>query len=157
MVTRTKKRKVSGLQRRLIGNPGGQIQERVQAAAPKHFGVVAVDCAKRRSNWMLCNFYGKVLVEPTAVEHTTEVLRGMTQRVAAACRAEGLTDTIVAVEMTGIYHKPAQRAFRKAGFETRIVHPFASNHYRRPLHRDLLRLCKRAGQRGAGHHRAIPA
>lgn len=88
------------------------------------------------SQWMQCNFYGKVLVEPTAVEHTTEGSRAMTQRVAAACRAEGLTDTIVAVEMTGIYHKPAQRAFRKAGFETRIVHPFASNHYRQPLHPD---------------------
>jgi transposase len=47
-----------------------------------------------------------------------------------------LTETIVAVEMTGIYHKPVQRAFRKAGFDTRIVHPFASNHYRRPLHPD---------------------
>jgi transposase len=57
--------------------------------------------------------------------------------VAEACRAEGLTDTIVAVEMTGIYHKPVQRAFRKAGFDTRIVHPFASNHYRQPLHPDL--------------------
>ena len=42
----------------------------------------------------------------------------------------------MAVEMTGIYHKPAQRAFRKAGFDTRIVHPFASSHYRRPLHPD---------------------
>ena len=47
-----------------------------------------------------------------------------------------MTDTIVAVEMTGIYHKPVYRAFRKAGFDTRIVHPFASNHYRRPLHPD---------------------
>jgi transposase len=25
------------------------------------------------------------------------------------------------------------RAFRKAGFDTRVVHPYASNHYRRPL------------------------
>ena len=39
--------------------------------------------------------------------------------------------------MTGIYHKPVYRAFRKAGFDTRIVHPFASNHYRQPLHPDL--------------------
>ncbi|HEV7221413.1 MAG TPA: hypothetical protein VGN42_01860 [Pirellulales bacterium] len=53
------------------------------------------------------------------VEHTTGGLRVMTQLVAEACRAEGLTDTIVAVEMTGIYHKPVQRAFRKAGFDAR--------------------------------------
>jgi transposase len=60
----------------------------------------------------------------------------MAQSIAEACQAEGLTDTIVAVEMTGIYHKPVYRAFRKVGFDTRIVHPFASNHYRRPLHPD---------------------
>ncbi len=136
MVTRTKKRKSAGSKRRFIGKPAGQIQERVQAVGPEHFGIVAVDCAKRRSKWMLCNFYGKVLIEPTTVEHTTGGLRAMTQLVASTCQEEGLTDTLVAVEMTGIYHKPVQQAFRKAGFDTRIVHPFASNHYRRPLHPD---------------------
>jgi transposase len=136
MVTKTRKRKFAGSQKRFIGKPTGQIQERVQAVGPEHFGIVAVDCAKRRSKWMLCNFYGKVLVEPTSVEHTTGGLRAMTQQVAGVCQAEELTDTIVAVEMTGIYHKPVQRAFRKARFDTRIVHPFASNHYRRPLHPD---------------------
>jgi transposase len=136
MVTKNRKRKFAGSKKRFVGKPTGQIQERVQAVGPEHFGIVAVDCAKRRSKWMLCNFYGKVLVEPTGVEHTTGGLRAMTQSVAEACQAEGLTDTIVAVEMTGIYHKPAQRAFRKAGFDTRVVHPFASNHYRRPLHPD---------------------
>ena len=85
---------------------------------------------------MLCDFYGKVIIEPTAVEHTVGGLRAMTDYTAAVCEAEGLTDQIVAVEMTGIYHKPVQRAFRKAGFDTRIVHPFASKHYRQPLHGD---------------------
>ena len=136
MVTKTRKRKFAGSKKRFVGKPTGQIQERVQAVGPEHFGIVAVDCAKRRSKWMLCNFYGKVIIEPTNVEHTTGGLRAMTQSIAAACQAEGLTDTIVAVEMTGIYHKPVQRAFRKARFDTRIVHPFASNHYRRPLHPD---------------------
>jgi transposase len=136
MVTKTRKRKFAGSKKRFVGKPTGQIQERVQAVGPEHFGIVAVDCAKRRSKWMLCNFYGKVLIEPTNVEHTTGGLRAMTQYVTEVCQAEELTDTIVAVEMTGIYHKPAQRAFRKAGFDTRIVHPFASNHYRRPLHPD---------------------
>ncbi len=139
MFTRIKNGRFAGSKnskKRFIGKPTGQIQERVQAVGPEHFGIVSVDCAKRRSKWMLCNFYGKVVVEPTVVEHTTGGLRMMTQGVAEACRTEGLIDTIVAVEMTGIYHKPVQRAFRKAGFDTRIVHPFASNHYRRPLHPD---------------------
>jgi len=136
MITKTRKRKSTGTKKRFIGKPAGQIQERVQAVGPEHFGVVAVDCAKRRSKWMLCNFFGKVVVEPTAVEHSTGGLREMTQLVARTCQAEGLTDVIVAVEMTGIYHKPVQRAFRKGGFDTRIVHPFASSHYRQPLHPD---------------------
>ena len=59
MVTRSKKRKLGGTKKRFIGKPGGQIQERVQAVGPEHFGVVAVDCAKRRSKWMLCDFFGK--------------------------------------------------------------------------------------------------
>ena len=42
----------------------------------------------------------------------------------------------MAVEMTGTYHRPVQRAFRKAGSETRLVHPFASRHYRLPAHAD---------------------
>lgn len=136
MVRRTKKRKSRGTKKRFIGKPTGQIQERVQAVGPEHFGIIAVDCAKRRSRWMLCNFFGEVLIEPTTVEHTAGGLRAMTQRVTEACRKEGLTDSIVAVEMTGIYHKPVYRAFRKAGCDTRIVHPFASNHYRQPLHPD---------------------
>ena len=136
MVTATRNRKSSGSRKRFIGKPTGQIQQRVQAAGPEHFGIVAVDCAKRRSKWMLCNFYGKVLIEPTEVEHTSGGLRVMAQLVAEACKAEHLTDTIIAIEMTGIYHKPVQRAFRKAKFDTRIVHPFASHHYRRPLHPD---------------------
>ena len=136
MVTGSKKRKSTGSKKRFIGKPTGQIQERVQGVGPEHFGIVSVDCAKRRSKWMLCNFYGKVIIEPTSVEHTAGELRVMTQQVTEACQSEGLTDTIVAVEMTGIYHKPVYRAFRKAGFDTRIVHPFASNHYRQPLHPD---------------------
>lgn len=137
MVTSCKKRKATGTKKRFIGKPTGQVQERVQAAGPERFGIVTVDCAKRRSKWMLSNFYGKVIVEPTTVEHTAGGLRTMTQLITAACRAEGLTDTIAAVEMTGIYHKPVQRALRQAGFDTRIVHPFASHHYRRPLHGDV--------------------
>jgi len=137
MVTKSRVRKSGGLRKRLIGKPAGRIAERVQAAGPERFGVIAVDCAKRRSKWMLCDFYGKVLVEPTTAEHTAGGLSAMTRQVAEACRAERLTDSIVAVEMTGIYHKPAFRVFRQAGFDTRIVHPFASNHFRRPLHGDV--------------------
>jgi transposase len=137
MVVKVKRRKLTGSKKRFLGKPAGLIQERVEKAGPERFGIVAVDCAKCRSKWMLCNFYGKVLVEPTTVEHTAGGLKAMTLLVKQACKSEGLTDSIVAVEMTGIYHKPVLRTFRAAGFDTRIVHPFASKHYRRPLHPDV--------------------
>ena len=71
MVTTVSKR--SGRKKRsrkfsqaVLGKPTGVIQSRVQAVQPEHFGVVAVDCAKDRSKWMFRDFYGNVLVAPTA-------------------------------------------------------------------------------------------
>jgi transposase len=38
----------------------------------------------------------------------------------------------VVVERTGNYYLPPKRAFARAGFETRVVHPFATKQYRMP-------------------------
>src|SRR3954452_8092415 len=53
----------------VLQKPRGVIHPRVQRVGPEHFGVVAVDCAKARSKWMLSDFYGNVLVPPAVVEH----------------------------------------------------------------------------------------
>ncbi len=137
MATATKRRPAKSVKSRYIGKPAGLIQERVQQVGPTHFGIIAVDCAKRRSKWMLCDFYGKVLIEPTNVEHTAGELKLMTSQIKTACLEMGINDSIAAVEMTGVYHRPVQAALRKAGFDTRTVHPFASKHYRKPLHPDI--------------------
>jgi transposase len=121
----------------LLGKPQGIIQPRVQAVGPERFGIVAVDCAKARSKWMLCDFYGRVLVPPTIVEHGRAQLQLATVQLREACERFGLKDHLVAVEMTGTYHRPIQRAFRQAGSETRLVHPFASRHYRLPASPDI--------------------
>lgn len=136
MTLKSKKaaKKVPG--RRLIGRPHGIIQPRVQEVGPERFGIIAVDCAKQRCKWMLCDFYGNVIVEPTTVECNKEALRAMTLQARAACDQAGIADSIVAVELTGVYHKPVMRAFRTAGFETREVHPYASKHYRTVSHPD---------------------
>jgi len=136
MVAKSKIRKTKGTKKRFIGKPSGQFQERVQSVGAECFGILSVDCAKSRSKWMLCDFYGRVLVEPTTVEHTAGALRAMTQAASEAKQSENLADLVVAVEMTGVYHKPVFQAFRKTGFDTRVVHPFASNHFRRALHPD---------------------
>lgn len=134
MATKRKVRKSDVTQ---LGKPRGIIQPRVQAAGPERFGIVAVDCAKARSKWMLCDFYGRVLIPPTIVEHGRTALQLATVQLRQACEQYGLKDHLVAVEMTGAYHRPIQRAFRQAGSETRLVHPFASHHYRQPAHGDI--------------------
>src|SRR4051794_31745124 len=51
------------------------IHPRVEAVGPRHFGIVALDCAKARSRWMITDFFGKILVGPATVEHRADALR----------------------------------------------------------------------------------
>jgi hypothetical protein len=104
---------------RYIGKPAGIIQQRVETAGPSRFGIIAVDCAKQRSKWMLCDFFGKVLVKPTTVEHSAGALRAMASHINAVCAEAGISDSIAAVEMTGVYHRPVQAALRNSGIDTR--------------------------------------
>src|SRR5271165_4977020 len=55
-----------------IVKPSGSLHPRVQKVGPEHFGIVAVDCAKARSKWMLADFYGRILIPPTVVEHNKQ-------------------------------------------------------------------------------------
>ena len=77
---RTASRKPARAQ--VIHKPLGTIHPRVQAVGPEHFGIVSVDCAKARSKWMLADFYGRVLVPPTVVEHTRRASRPWSSRSA---------------------------------------------------------------------------
>lgn len=135
--TKRKTRRSKQFSLAVLGKPTGIIQQRVQNVGPQHFGIVVVDCAKVRSKWMFVDFFGNVFVEPTIVEHNKSALKLAVAQVRAAVEKHQLRETIVCVEMTGIYHKPVFRAFRKASFETRLVHPFASSHYRMPEHGDI--------------------
>jgi transposase len=128
--SRSKKRRSTHAH--LIFKPHGVIHPRVQAVGPEHFGIVSVDSAKARSKWMLADFYGKVLVPPTPVEHTRNGLEAMLQSVRQAIEQFSLRDMIVAIERTGLYHLPVKRAFVQARFETRSVHPLTSKQFRQP-------------------------
>jgi transposase len=127
--TRSRKR-FSSRRPEVLHKPRGVIHPRVQKVGPEHFGIVSVDCAKARSKWMLCDFYGNVLVPPTVVEHNRVALTAATIQLRRETTRLGLEDLIVAVERTGRYHHPVQRAFAAAGFEVRIVHPFATKQFR---------------------------
>lgn len=75
---------------------------------PEHFAIVGVDCAKARSKWMLCDFYGKVHIPPTLVSHNRLELDAMIAQVRQALAAHDLGDGLVVVERTGRYHTGAE-------------------------------------------------
>jgi transposase len=116
----------------VVHKPSGVIHPRVQQVGPERFGIVSIDCAKARSKWMLCDFFGKVLLPPLVVEHDRDDLDAAVARVRQALADHDLHDCLVAIERTGRYHRVVQGAFSAAGFETRIVHPFATKQFRQP-------------------------
>ena len=115
-----------------VHKPSGTFHPRVQGVGPEHFGIVSIDCAKARCKWMLCDFFGNVLIPPTEVENNGGALDAALKQLRRAIQAHQLKDLLVAIERTGRYHRPVQNAFTAAGFETRIVHPFATKQFRQP-------------------------
>src|SRR6266700_1112036 len=114
----------------ILQKPAGVIHVRVQKVGPEHFGIVTVDCAKARSKWMLCDFYGNVLIPATVVAHNRSELDAMIVQIETARARHDLRDVLVAVERTGRYHQLVQRAFSAAGFDVRVIHPFATKQFR---------------------------
>jgi hypothetical protein len=113
-----------------VHKPQGVIQPRVQKVGPEHFGIVSVDCAKARFKWMLCDFYGKVLIPRSTVEHHRPELDLALTQLDTARKEHDLRDLVVAVERTGRYHHIPQRLFASHGDEVRLVHPFTSKQHR---------------------------
>lgn len=129
-MTATTRSKRTSRRAYVVHKPRGIIHPRVQEVGAEHFGIVAVDCAKHRSKWMLADFLGKVLVEPTTVEHTQAGFRLALTTLSHAVERAGLKDVLVAVERTGDYHLAVKRAFAAAGYEVRVVHPSATHRHR---------------------------
>src|SRR2546425_11706855 len=99
-----KRRRSSSRPPDVIQSPAGTFHPRVQKVGPEHFGIVAVDCAKARSKWLLADFYGHILIPPTIVTHNRAALDAAIEQVRQAMRDHDLRDLIVAIERTGRYH-----------------------------------------------------
>jgi transposase len=115
-----------------LQKPRGVVHPRVQKVGPEHFGIVAIDCAKARSKWMLSDFYGNVLSPPAIVEHNRAGFDAAIAALKQTMKQRDISDLLVAVERTGRYHHPPARAFSAAGFEVRTVHPFTTKQFRQP-------------------------
>ena len=108
-----KSKKRSSAPPQSIHKARGVIHPRVQKVGPEHFGIVSVDCAKARSKWMLADFYGRVIVPPTVVEHTRAGLEAMVRTIReAALEQAGIADLIVAIERTGTIPPPRPAGLR---------------------------------------------
>jgi transposase len=131
-ISSAKKKSKKSKSRRLppLHKPNGVLHPRVEQAGPTHFGIVSVDCAKGCSKWMLCDFYGKLLLPPADLPHNQCHFLVAIEAVKKAVAQHQLKDFIVAIERTGNYHLPVKRAFAGADFECRIVHPLISKHFR---------------------------
>jgi transposase len=115
-----------------VQKPNGVISSRVQKVGGEHFAIVCVDPAKHRSEWMMADYFGNLLIEPRTLEHQNAFFKMAVAMIRQAQQQHEIQDMIVVVERTGNYHLPPQRAFARAGFETRVVHPFATKQYRMP-------------------------
>jgi len=115
-----------------LQKPNGVISPRVRNVGGEHFGIVCVDPAKHRSEWMMADYFGNLLIEPRTVEHQRAFFQIAIEMIRQAQQQHGIRDTVVVVERTGNYYLAPKRAFASAGFETRVVHPFATKQYRMP-------------------------
>jgi transposase len=118
--------------RQSLQKPNGVIGPRVQKVGGEHFAIVCVDPAKHRSEWMMADYFGNVLIEPKTLQHQAPCFKLVMEQIRQAQQEHHIQDTMVVVERTGNYYLPVKRAFASAGFETRVVHPFATKQYRMP-------------------------
>jgi transposase len=117
-------------QRPTLHKPRGYFHDRVERVGPAHFGIACFDCHKDYSQWMLADFFGNFLLAPRRLDHTRPALEDAVAQLRQAVRDHDLHDLVVAVERTGRYHRPAQRALLAAAFDVRLVHPFATKQFR---------------------------
>ena len=129
---RTRKSKSKPQTKCVLQKPRGVIAPRVAKVGVEKFAIVCVDPAKKRSWWMMADFLGQVLIDVVAVEHDRPHLDAMLARVRAVVSERGIQDVLVVIERTGNYHQATKRAFAKAKFDTRLVHPFATKQFRLP-------------------------
>ncbi len=135
--------KLSGRRRRSTGKrnsknrvhlqkPSGTIGPRVAKVGGDRFAIICIDPAKHRSEWMMADYFGKILIEPQTLEHQSGHFKAAFALIRQSLKKNKISDLIVTVERTGNFHLPLKHAFSGAGFETRVVHPFATKQYRMP-------------------------
>ncbi len=97
----------------------GVIGHRVKKVGGERFAIVCVDPAKNRSEWMMADYFGNLLIEPQTLEQQGAFFKSAVELIRQTQQQHEIQDTIIVLERTGNYHLPPKRAFANAGFETR--------------------------------------
>ncbi len=125
-------RKSNPSKRQSLQKANGVISPRVQKVGGERFAIVCVDPAKHRSEWMMADYFGNLLIAPQTLDHRGAFFKLAVEQIREAQQQHDIQDMIVVVERTGIYYLAPKRVFANAGFDTRVVHPFATKQYRMP-------------------------
>lgn len=78
---RRQQRKSKSPKRSSLQKPNGVISPRVQKVGGEHFAIVCVDPAKHRSEWMMADFFGNVLIEPETLEHQGPFFKSAIEKI----------------------------------------------------------------------------
>ena len=116
-----------------VQKANGILHPRVQQVGPQHFGIVCVDVGKAKSEWMLCDFYGKVFIEPTEVVHTRCGFDLAIVQLRQTLDKHRIRDQVVAIEPRATIIFPSKGPSRRQDSKRESCIPLPPNNsVRRP-------------------------
>ena len=98
--TRLQHRKPKSRSQQSLRKPNGIIGPRVQKVGGDRFAIVCVDPAKHRSEWMMADYFGNLLIKPQTIEHRGVDFKLAVAQIREAQQQHDIQDTIVVVERT---------------------------------------------------------
>jgi hypothetical protein len=93
-----------------LQKPNGVISPRVEKVGGHRFAIVCVDPAKYRSEWMMADYFGNVLIQQQTLEHQASFFKLAMDQIREAQQQHDIQETIVVLERTGNYHLAPKRA-----------------------------------------------
>ena len=137
--TRREHRKPRSRSRQSLQKPNGIIGPRVQKVGGDRFAIVCVDPAKHRSEWMMADYFGNLLIKPQTIEHRAVDFKLAVLQIREAQQQHDIQDTIVVVD-GAILGKPADARdardmlLRLSGREHMVITAFRIVHMERNVH-----------------------
>ena len=92
---RREQRKPKSRNRQSLQKPNGIIGPRVQKVGGERFAIVCVNPAKHRSEWMMADYFGNLLIKPQTVEHRAVDFKLAVAQIREAQQQHDIQDTIV--------------------------------------------------------------